>query len=171
LDEDLPVHKVERPSAGFPRGWILAGTVVGAMLLGALGSALYLSITNREAAANSVFESDGLAAGVVGEISEPPRSNPPAAPAPASNDQRAVDADQEVVASEASRDAERAESENDVRKPVARRVAVLSYPSTREERKAARRLAKQQQREFERENRRNRDLTRIREIFEGTQRP
>src|ERR1051325_12160238 len=48
LEEEPPAHEVERSAAGFPRGWILAATVVVAMLLGALGSALYLSLTNRE---------------------------------------------------------------------------------------------------------------------------
>src|ERR1051325_10886135 len=34
LDEAPPANGPEHPSAGFPHGWILAATVVGAMLLG-----------------------------------------------------------------------------------------------------------------------------------------
>ena len=170
LDEVEPAAEVERTSSRIPGGWILAATVVGAMFLGALGSAFYLSLTNPDNG-GSILESETVAADVVGEISEPARNNPIVVPAAASNDQPAVEANPEAGDSQQTQVAQRQESDNDVRRPVARRVEVLTYPSTREERKAARRVAKEQRRDFERENRRSRDLTRIREIFEGTQRP
>ena len=57
-------------------------------------------------------------------------------------------------------------------------MEVITFPSDRdeeqirEERKAARKEEKRRRRELERENRRSRsDLTRIREIFEGPQKP
>ena len=158
----VPLDEVEPAGSRLPRGWLLAATVFAAMFLGALGSAVYLSIVNREPAA-SAFESEALTGGVAGEVGDSPSTNQPPSEA---NAQVIPDSDQEITDSEPAK-----ENNDDDRKPAARRVAVLTYPSSREERKAARRLAKERKRELERQDRRARDLTRIREIFEGTQRP
>jgi hypothetical protein len=164
----VPLDEVEsfperRPSR-LNRRWVFAATVVGAMLLGVVVGVAYFSYANRRQVEPSVGDetivagADGIAIEPAGEsdavVSAPevlaPSSNEGAMTTPALS--------QPVI------------SARERTKPVARRVDVITWPSSHEERKAARRLAKQQRKEMERQGR-ARDLTRIREIFEGPQRP
>lgn len=157
------VHIYEKPAPSrFARGWVFAATVAGAMLLGAVVAIAYFSYANRQPVRPAVTD-DGIVAGVEGLAIEPTSdASAPAAEARSSADSREVQ--------EAPVVSQPVISSRETTKPVARRVAVLTFPSSHEERKEARRLAKQQRKEMERESR-NRNLTRIREIFEGPQRP
>ncbi|HKP45274.1 MAG TPA: hypothetical protein VJT50_01630 [Pyrinomonadaceae bacterium] len=156
----VPLDEVPDKSR-LSRGWLLAGTIVGAMLLGGLGSALYVSLFSTPPP-QTVFDSDAVVATASGEVSMP-RDLAPIQPD--LNTRPTVDLPDEDTPVQP---AKASESAPGGRRPVARRVDVLTEPLSREERKAARRLAKEQRRE---QSRRARDLTRITEIFEGTQRP
>lgn len=164
----VPLSEVGQSSWRRSRGWTLALTIVAATVLGALGSALYLSQVNRESS-DALLESEALTAGAAGESTE--TANTDQIPALGANEKAAPVEQPEIVGSEPAPTTSSTETDNAGRRPVARRIDVLTHSTSREERKAARRLAKEQQREQERENRRARDLTRIREIFEGPQRP
>jgi len=167
LDEvpvDAESYEKQRPSR-FARGWVFAATVAGAMLLGAVVAIAYFSYANRQPVQPAVSD-DGIVAGVEGLVIEPTGNSAASATAA---EARSPNADIAVGEKEAPAVSQPEVSSRETRKPVARRVAVLTYPSSHEERKEARRLAKQQRKE-ERESR-NRNLTRIREIFEGPQRP
>jgi len=162
LDE---VESYEEPKPSrFARSWILAATVVGAMLLGVVVGVAYYSYTNRQPSQQPAVD-EGIVAGVDGTAIEPASNSD--ALVKASEFQPPADAESAVAKVPP---ATRPASANETRKPVARRVDVITWPSSHEERKAARRLEKQQRKEMEREGR-ARDLTRIREIFEGPQRP
>jgi hypothetical protein len=167
LDE-VPVDEgesYEKPTPSrFARGWVFAATVAGAMLLGAVIAIGYFSYANRQPVQPAVSD-DGIVAGVEGTI-EPTGNSDTAVTAA---ETRSPNTDTAVGVKEAPVVSQPEVSSRETRKPVARRVAVLNFPSSHEERKEARRLAKQQRKE-ERESR-NRNLTRIREIFEGPQRP
>jgi hypothetical protein len=168
LDE-VPVDEVEsyekqRPSR-FARGWVFAATVAGAMLLGAVVAIAYFSYANPQPVQPAVSD-DGIVAGVEGLSIEPTGNNDASV---TTAEARSPNADTAVGVKEAPAVSQPEVSSRETRKPVARRVAVLNFPSSHEERKEARRLAKQQRKE-ERESR-NRNQTRIREIFEGPQRP
>jgi hypothetical protein len=134
------------------------------MLLGAVIAIGYFSYANRQPVQPAVSD-DGIVAGVEGTI-EPTGNSDTAVTAA---ETRSPNTDTAVGVKEAPVVSQPEVSSRETRKPVARRVAVLTFPSSHEERKEARRLAKQQRKE-ERESR-NRNLTRIREIFEGPQRP
>jgi hypothetical protein len=149
----------------FTRGWVFAATVVGAMLLGVVVGVTYYSYANRQPSQPSVADETIVAA--VDAIAIEPSGKSDAvvsAPeVPATSESEAAVTRQPALSQPAT-------SARESRKPVARRIDVITWPSSREERKAARRLAKQQRKEMEREGR-DRNLTRIREIFEGPQRP
>jgi hypothetical protein len=163
LDE-VPDYNSQTPSR-LPRGWMFVATIVGAMLLGVVAGGAYYSYANRESAQHYV-EVDKIAAGAEGMSTETPISSASAIGAAEANHTAPADSPRESPAY-----APRPEvSSRETRKPVARRVDVLTFPSTREERKAERRQAKAQKKELERASR-DRDVMRIREIFEGTQRP
>lgn len=168
----VPLDEVEsyeeRTPSRFARGWVFAATVVGAMLLGVIVGATYYSYTNRQPSQPFV-ENENIVAGVDGTATEA-AGNSDAFVASEAYRTAPADADTEVVLKEAPAFPQAVVSSNENRKPVARRVAVLTSPSSHEDRKAARRLAKEQKKELERESR-GRNLTRIREIFEGPQRP
>jgi hypothetical protein len=169
LDE-VPVDELEsyekQRSSRFARGWVFAATVAGAMLLGAVVAIAYFSYVNRQPIQPAVSD-DGIVAGAEGLAIEP-TGNSGASVTTA--EARSPAADTPVAVKEAPAVSQPEVSSRETRKPVARRVAVLTFPSSHEERKEARRLAKQQRKEIEHESR-NRNLTRIREIFEGPQRP
>ena len=152
----------------FARGWMFAATVVGALLFGVVASAAYYSYLNREAA-HPLVNLENIASGADGiATSSASYDQSPAANAPQVNTTPPAAADAEVTSgAEQSSGSQPAVSSKG---PVARRVDVLTFPSTREERKAARRQAKAQKQELERESR-DRNLLRIREIFEGPQKP
>jgi hypothetical protein len=174
LDE---VPSYESPQTrGLGRRWMFAAIVLGSLLLGIVGGAGYYSYLNRRPA-QVLANPDELDAGVEGISTEPAgvANVRTQTPAPPLSDIAPVElSDKEI--SESLK--EPADYPDQTRRPVARRVGVITFPSNRdeeqirEERKAARREEKRRRRELERESRRSRnDLTRIREIFEGPQKP
>ena len=179
----VPLDEVEpyeaQTHSRFARGWVLAATVAGAMLLGVVVGAAYYSYASHESARASV-NTESIAAGVDGISTESPVTSGVFGAAPEVNRTSAADPNADLSARQAPASAPQPEvSANESRKPTARRVDVLTFPSTSEEMQAReerkiRREAKKRIRELERESRdfrsRN-DLTRIREIFEGPQRP
>ncbi len=151
----------------FARGWMFAATVVGALLFGVVASAAYYSYLNREAA-HPLVNLENIASGADGiATSSASYDQSPAANAPQVNTTPPAANAEVTLEAEQSSGSQPAVSSKG---PVARRVDVLTFPSTREERKAARRQAKAQKQELERESR-VRNLLRIREIFEGPQKP
>jgi hypothetical protein len=175
LDE-VACHE-SQTTARFGRGWIYAATVAGALLLGAFVGAAYYSYANRQLA-QPVVDGNNINAGIDGLSNGSAQDNEGRAPAntPEVNT-TSTNGNPEVIAKQSPPSRPQPEKPvNDNIKPVARRVDVLTFPSnsqlTHEERQAARREAKARKQELERERRRSRDeLTRIREIFEGPQRP
>lgn len=165
----VPLDEVESYEKQTPsrlaRGWIFAA-VVGAMLLGVVVGVAYYSVTNRQPSQQSAGD-ENIVAGVDGRANEPAGTSDALV---GREIQQNTPSDADVAVTKAPAVSQPLAPSNEARRPVARRVAVLTGPSSHEERKAARRLAKQQKKELERESR-NRNLTRIREIFEGTQRP
>jgi hypothetical protein len=161
LDEVPPYGSPK--TSRLARRWMFAAIVLGSLLLGVVGSAAYYSYLNRRPAQPFV-DTEAVAAGVDGMSTEPAPNN---------------DASAKVIENENPTSlAQPADSAGETRRPIARRVAVLTFPSNsdeqqaRDERKAARKEAKERKRQLERESRRSRDdLTRIREIFEGPQKP
>jgi hypothetical protein len=157
----------------FGRSWIFAATIAGALLLGAFVGAAYYSYVNRESAQQFV-DPESVVAGVEGIATAPALDNESSAAANASEFGNATPADSTASVTVPHEQTSEPQSAVSVEsgKPVARRVDVLTFPSSREERAAARRQAKERKRELERESRKSRnDLTRIREIFEGPQKP
>jgi hypothetical protein len=167
LDE-VESYEQQTPSR-FARGWVFGATIVGAMLLGVIVGATYYSYTNRQPSQPFV-ENENIVAGVDGMATEPAGNSDAFVTASAVTDTTPADVGNEVALKETPAVPQPVVSSNENKKPVARRVAVLTSPSSHEERKAARRLAKEQRKELERESG-DRNLTRIREIFEGPQRP
>jgi hypothetical protein len=178
----VPLDEVEpyeaQTQSRFTRGWVFAATVFGAMLLGVVVGVAYYSYASRESA-HALIDTENVAVGVDGMSTESPGTSGAIGPTPEVNHTSAADPNTELSARQASAAAPQPEvSANESRKPTARRVDVLTSPSTTEEMQAReerqiRREAKKRIRELERESRnpRSRDLTRIREIFEGPQRP
>ncbi|HEX9544828.1 MAG TPA: hypothetical protein VF955_06560 [Pyrinomonadaceae bacterium] len=173
LDEVLPYGS--QATSRFARGWMFAATVVGALLLGVAASVAYYSYLNREPAQLFV-DTETIVGGVEGVSTEPPQAS---ANVSQVNNTRPPDSNPGVTRQEEPVSPSPSVSSNEAKRPVARRVDVLTSPSSpdeaqaREERKA-RREVKKRIRELERESRnpksRN-DLSRIREIFEGPQKP
>ncbi len=167
----VPLDEVEsyedRTPSRFARGWLFAASVIGAMVLGVVVGVAYFSYANRQPSRPSAVD-QSIVAGVDGMAIEPVGNSDAVVTAP--EVQQPAGTENEVAVAKAPAGPRPVVSANENRKPVARRVDVLTWPSIREERKAARRLAKQQERDLERESR-DRNLTRIREIFEGPQRP
>jgi hypothetical protein len=167
LDE-VESYEAQTPSR-FARGWVFAATVVGAMLLGVVLGAGYYSYAYRQPS-QPLIDTENIVAGVDGTVTEPAGNRDASVPASEVKHTTPADADTEVEVKEAPGLSQPVVSSNETRKPVARRVDVLTSTSSHEQRKAAWRLAKQQKKELERESR-DRNLMRIREIFEGPQRP
>jgi hypothetical protein len=176
LDEVEPYEAQTR--SRLPRWWVLAATIAGAMLLGVVVGAGYYSFASRESA-HALIDTESIAAGVDGMSTAAPVTTGNSEAAPVVNHTSAAEPNTELGTRQAPAAAPQPEvSANESRKPTARRVDVLTSRSspdemqTREERKL-RREAEKRIRELERESRnpKSRDLTRIREIFEGPQRP
>jgi hypothetical protein len=166
LDEVSPYGS--QATSRFARGWMFAATVVGALLLGVVASAAYYSYVNREAAPR-FLNVENIASGADGmSPSAATNDASPAVNAPKVNTTPPADANAEVTLEEEQSSGSQPAVSS--KRPVARRVDVLTFPSTQEERRAARRQAKAQKQELERESR-DRNLLRIREIFEGPQKP
>ncbi len=160
----------------FPRPWSLGLALVGTLLIGILATAIYYSRLNRND--SQLVDDTEVTAG--GDAS-PTRSEGFSGPAVV---QPAVNADTpaEVRRQASVKNQPLKASGVGSRKPVARRVAVITekenrseaVEGSREDRKAARRQARQERRRAEREKRGSRssdDLLRIRDIFEGSPRP
>jgi len=151
----------------FGRGWMFAATVAGALLLGTFVGAAYYAYVNRESAQQFV-DLESVDAGVEGIATDHALDTHSSASANAFDNATPADS---IPAEEQSSETQRSVSDES-NGPAARRVDVLTFPSTGEERKAARRQAKERKKEMERESQKSRnDLTRIREIFEGPQKP
>ncbi len=173
LDE-VPAYESPK-TLRLTRRWMFAAIVLGSLLLGVVGGAGYYSYLNRRPA--QTFVDTELAAGVEGISTEQAdvadlRTR---TPVPAPSEEVPVELSEKEISESLK---EPAEYPGKTRRPVARRVGVITASSDREEeqireeRKAARREAKERRRQLERESRRSRnDLTRIREIFEGPQNP
>src|SRR6266550_7841057 len=168
----VPLDEV--PSYGSPkashltRRWMFAAVVLGSLLLGVVGGAAYYSYLNKEQAASFV-DTQNIISGVDG-ISTEPADEDVRTPtnAPKVHNTPPAEANAEVTLDE--KQSSGSQPAGSSKRPVAERVDVLTFPSTRQERKAARRQAKAQKKELERESR-DRNLMRIREIFEGPQKP
>jgi hypothetical protein len=164
----VPLEEVSSFGSGkaarLARRWMFAAIVLGSLLLGVVGGAAYYSYLNREAA-HAFVNLESITSGVDAMAIEPTQNN---------------DAGMPTNAPEAAASLPQpAASPNETRKPTAQRIDVLTFPSTPEEMQAreerqARKEARKRIRELERESRnpksRN-DLTRIRDIFEGPQKP
>jgi hypothetical protein len=163
---------------------MFAAIVLGSLLLGVVGGAGYYSFLNRKAA-EPLIDTDKLAGGVEGIPTEQSAGvadvrTPTPLPAPVE------DATPELSEKEISESLkEPADYPDQTRRAAARRVGVITSSSDRdqenireereeqmrEERKAARKEEKRRQRQLERERKARNDLSRIREIFEGPQKP
>ena len=162
LDE-VPNYGSEKMSR-FTRGWMFVVTIVGAMLLGVIAGGAYYSYANRESA-RQYIKVENIITGAEGWSTETPITSEATVASGVDHTTAAL------LPVEGPASAPQPEiSSNQTGKPVARRVDVLTFPSTREEHKAARRQAKAQRKELERASR-DRNVMRIREIFEGPQRP
>ncbi len=174
-----PVVPLDRVAskARFSRPWVLGLALTGALLLGVSATAIYYSRLDRNDSIPTTT-TEAVDSGVQArttEIDHARDSRPPAARASADSGSSSK------VRDEAPLTVEPAETSTDSpRKPVARRVAVLTFEprggdkASREERKAARKEERERKREVKRENQENkssRDLLRIREIFEGPHKP
>ncbi len=163
LDEAGSYEPQSRSRVG--RAWIFAATMSAAVLIGVAGSTIYFSRINRTT--DDPFAGrESIGSGVDAISTEPVRDNNTNAPAvdnAAATQPNAIVKEDPGSAAPGSRES---------KLPVARRVDVVTFPSTRAELKAARRLARKKELERESRNRKSRDdLTRIREIFEGPQKP
>ena len=182
LDE-VPAYESPK-TARSTRRWMFAAIVLGSLLVGVVGGAGYYSYLNRRPAP-VLFNTDQLAAGVEGIAIEPAdiADVPTGMPVPAPSDNAPAELNDKEISESLK---EPADYPMQTRRASARRIGVITSSSDRdeedireereeqirEERKAARREAKQRRRQLERESRRSRnDLTRIREIFEGPQKP
>jgi len=180
LDE---VPSYESPqSRGLTRRWMFAAIVLGSMLLGVVGGAGYYSYLNRRPA-QVLANPDELDAGVEGIATEPAgvADVPTRIPVAAPKDNGPAELSDEEVSESLK---EPADYPTQTRRTAARRVGVITSSDRdeeeiredreeqiREERKAARKEEKRRKRQLERERKSRNDLTRIREIFEGPQKP
>ena len=186
LDE-VPAYARPKTSR-LTRNWMFAAIILGSLLLGVVGGAGYYSYLNRRPA-QTLLDSNELAAGVEGISTEQARDTDVSArtPAPSSDAPGEPSEAAELSEKEISDSLKEPADYGQDRRPAARRVGVITSPSDldeeeireereeqiRKERKAARKAEKRRRDELlEREKRRSRDeLTRIREIFEGPQKP
>jgi type IV secretory pathway VirB10-like protein len=176
-----PVVPLKRVAARARRTWALVVglTFAGAVVVGMLAAGLYYSRLNGTTS-NGLANTETIPSGVEARATETnhPKTPPPAPPRVSVNSDTAASvntvAPAPVEASEASSDAPK--------KPVARRVAVITFSRRSDaerdggdqERREARREEKERKREMKRqndENKSSRDLLRIREIFEGPRKP
>lgn len=152
---------------------VVGFTFAGAVVVGMLAAGLYYSRIN-ETTSSGLGNTETIPSGVQARATETdhPKTSP-AAPArvsvnPDTSTGLTTVATAPIEASEASSEAPK--------KPVARRVAVLTFPRSGGDlkRREARREEKERKREMEQQNQENkssRDLLRIREIFEGPHKP
>lgn len=167
-----------KAKTSFPRPWILGLGLVGALLVGIFATAIYYSRLEKNH--SKFFDDAEVAAGVEANTtkSEDSFSGPTAAQPAVIADRGAADVSRQASA----RSQPLKSSAGPARNPVARLEAVITEARSseqaiggaREDRKAARKQARQEQRRAEREKRDSGsadDLLRIRDIFEGLPRP
>lgn len=182
----VPLEKVAA-RARLTRALVVGLTIAGAVVVGMLAASIYYSRLSGDPP-NSLANTETIPSGVEARTTEKdlPRASS-AEPAGASGDS---DTSVEVRSVASTNEAPEMSTEAP-KKPVARRVAVITFEprggeedrgdeedradnERREERREARREERQRRREMKRENQENktsRDLLRIREIFEGPRKP
>src|SRR6476659_1268344 len=127
---DAESYEQQAPSR-FARGWVFAATIAGAMLLGAVVAIAYFSYANPQPVQPAVSD-DGIVAGVEGLAIEPTGNSEASVTAA---ETRSPNADTAVGVREAPAVSQPEVSSRETRKHVARRVDVLTFPSSHEERK------------------------------------
>lgn len=174
----VPLAAVEaaRAKTSFPRPWLLAFGLVGALVVGISATVIYYSRPSGND--SNLFQDTEIAAGVEGKSTEPANGfGGAAAPRPKVD----IDSPAQVKRETLGNQADRASAEED-KKPRPRLVAVIREKKSNnhteeegpEDRKAARKQARQERRRAEREKRDGKstdELLRIRDIFEGSPRP
>jgi hypothetical protein len=165
--------------ARFNRALVVGLTFAGAVVLGMLAAGIYYSRLNGNSS-KAMANAETIQSGVQARATETDHpKTPPAAPTrilvEPGTSVRVSSADPAPIeAPETSSEAPK--------KPVARRVAVLTFGQSSagdrdrgdQERRQARKEEKERKRDTKRENQEHkssRDLLRIREIFEGPQKP
>ena len=174
----VPLAEVQpsRLKASLPRPWVLGLGLVGALLVGVFATVIYYSrLTENDP---PVFEGLEVTAGVEGK-STGSFSNfgGPVSEQPKVDVNKTIEAPKQVSANNRS---DRPSAGSD-KKPRARLVSVIRDKQDNnhieevvEDRRAARKQARQERRRAERERRNGRssdELLRIRDIFEGSPRP
>jgi type IV secretory pathway VirB10-like protein len=152
---------------------VIGLTFAGACVVGMLAAGMYYSRLNSNSS-KTLANTETITSGVQARSTETDHPKaPPAAPPRVS-----VESDTSATASSVTpAPIEVPETSTEApKKPVARRVAVLTFPRSGgdQERREARREEKERRRDMKRENQENkssRDLLRIREIFEGPHKP
>ncbi|MDQ6651663.1 MAG: hypothetical protein M3Y84_02855 [Acidobacteriota bacterium] len=176
-----PVVPLERviARARFTRAMVVGLTFAGAVVVGMLAAGIYYSRLNGNSS-KTLANTETVPSGVQARATETDHSKAlPAAP-PRVSDNSGASARVSSVAPAAIETPEI--SSEAPKKPVARRVAVVTFgrrsggekDRSDNERREARREEKERKRNMERENQENkssRDLLRIREIFEGPHKP
>ena len=175
-----PVVPLERVAARArrTRALVVGLTFAGAVVVGMVAAGTYYSRL-KGTASSGLGNTETIPSGVQARTTETnhPKALPAAPPSLSASSDTAAS-----VNSAASTPVEASEASNEPpKKPVARRVAVITLPRSGgerdggdRERREARREEKDRKRELKRqdhENKSSRDLLRIREIFEGQHKP
>lgn len=169
----VPLEKVNAKSR-LTRPWLFVGALAAALLLGISVTAIYYSQLLNRKDSRLATHTENIRSGVEAAATE--NHGDSAAPAP----RTAVASDTPLkVGSEGRSIIEPPAPSSEIsKKPVARRVDVITYKSgssdgraIHEERKAARIEEQRRRQQGERRDTSSGDLTRIREIFEGSRRP
>lgn len=174
----VPLQKVAA-RARLTRALVIGLTFAGAVVVGMLAASIYYSRLNGDSS-NVTANTETIPSGVQTQATETDRAKAAAAAPP----RVSVDSDTSAaIRTEAPAPIEASEAPSEApKKPFARRVAVITFEprsggerdSADQERRDARREEKERKLELKRQNQENkssRDLLRIREIFEGQQKP
>jgi hypothetical protein len=173
----VPLEKVAA-RARRTRALVVALTFAGAVLVGMLAAGIYYS-RFKGTTSSGPANTKTIPSGVEARATE---TNRPTTPAPA-QPRVSVNSDTAAPVTVAPAPVEDSRTSTEApKKPVARRVAVITFPRRSggdsdggdQERREARREEKDRRREMKRQNQENkssRDLLRIREIFEGQRKP
>src|SRR5882762_6160346 len=130
LDEVSPYGS--QATSRFAHGWMFAATVVGALLLGVVASVAYYSYLNREPAQLFV-DTETIVGGVDGVSTEPPQAS---ANLSQVNNILPPDSNPALTGQEAPASPSPSIASNEAKRPVARRVDVLTSASTPDEMQA-----------------------------------
>ena len=168
----VPLDQVEsfkaQTQSRFARGWVFAATIAGAMLLGVCRRGLlflHQPSTESPVVRKGKHSCPALKEWLPNQpvITMRWQHPRPAVPTPA-------DADTQVSVKEAPAVSQPDFSSNETSKPVARRVAVLTWPSSHERAQSSSAPGEAAEERI-RARKPRPQSTRIREIFEGPQRP